>query len=259
VRAVILAAGRGGRLQDVTGALPKCLARIGAMTLLERQLASLRGAGLSDVTVVGGYAIDDVRRVCGTRATIVNNARFASTNSLYSLWLVRELLTDGFVVLNCDVLFHPQLLADLLTARYPDALLMAPRGATAYSDEEMKVVVRGGCVVDIAKTIRPEDADGENVGIAKFSAAGAAALTEVLDRLVIDGGRKAWLPAAFAVFCRERRLHAIETRGFPWIEIDFPDDYWHACGHVLPAIEADEPSHVRRHAGAASGRVLHHV
>jgi hypothetical protein len=34
-------------------------------------------------------------------------------------------------------------------------------------------------------------------------------------------------------------LHAIETRGYPWIEIDFPEDYWLACNEVLPAIEAD--------------------
>jgi len=259
VKAVILAAGRGGRLQPVTGNQPKCLARVGTQTLLERQLASLRMHGISDITVVGGYQIDDVRRACGTKATVANNARFASTNSLYSLWLVRDLLTEGFVVMNCDVLFHPQLLDDLLSARHEDALLISPRGDALYSDEEMKVVVRAGCVVDIAKTIAPEDADGENVGIAKFGAAGAAALIEALELLVVDGGRKAWLPAAFALLCRQRRLHAIDTRGFPWIEIDFPDDYWQACARVLPAIEADEPSHRRRHAGAASGRVLHHV
>lgn len=255
MRGVILAAGRGGRLQDVTGPLPKCLARIGTATLLERQLAALRMQGISEIVVVGGYAVDEVRRVCGQRATIVNNARFASTNSLYSLWLSRELLVDGFVVMNCDVLFHPQLLADLLSARYEDALLMAPRGDAGYGDEEMKVVVRGGCVVEIAKTIAPEQADGENVGIAKFGVAGAAALIEILDRLVVEDGRKAWLPAAFAVFCQQRRLHAIETRGFPWIEIDFPDDYWRACAQVLPAIDADQPT-PRRH---ASGRVFHHV
>ena len=75
-----------------------------------------------------GYRSADVRRVCGASVGIVENARFASTNSLYSLWLARDLLAEGFVVLNCDVLFHQQLLADLLTARYEDALLVGARG-----------------------------------------------------------------------------------------------------------------------------------
>ena len=125
MRAVILAAGRGGRLRDVTGTAPKCLARIGAATLIERQIEALRRAGVNDITVVAGHRLDQVRRVCGAGVHIVHNARFAATNSLYSLWLARDLLGDGFIVLNCDVLFHQQLLDDLLTARYPDALLVA--------------------------------------------------------------------------------------------------------------------------------------
>jgi choline kinase len=260
VKAIILAAGRGGRLADVTGPLPKCLARIGAMTLLERQIVALRDHGITDIIVVGGHGLAEVRRTCGPRVTIVHNARFASTNSLYSLWLARDVLADGFVVMNCDVLFHPQLLTDLLTARYEDALLMDARGDRAYTEEEMKIRTRAGCVLDIAKTIESDEADGENVGIAKFGAAGAALLLEEAGRLVaLPGGARAWLPAAFAAFSRRRPLFVVETRGFPWIEIDFPDDYWRACAHVLPAVDADaQPAH-RRAAGSAPGRTLHHV
>jgi L-glutamine-phosphate cytidylyltransferase len=243
----------------VTGTLPKCLARIGSATLLEHQITALRDAGVNDITVVAGYGNASVRRVCGARIGIVQNARYASTNSLYSLWLARDLLTDGFVVLNCDVLFHPQLLADLLTARYEDALLMAARGDATYSDEEMKVRVRAGQVIDLAKTIASADADGENVGIAKFGAAGARVLVDEMGQLVAGGAVRAWLPEAFAAFCRRRPLHAIETRGFPWIEIDFPEDYWQACAHVLPAIELDATASHRRPVAVASGRTLHHV
>ncbi len=238
-RGVILAAGRGGRLAGVTGSLPKCLARLGAWTILERQIHALRECGVRAITVVTGYQAAEVRRVSGSGIDFVHNERYASTNSLCSLWLARAALADGFIVLNCDVLFHRQLLVDLLTARYEDALLMAARNEeTAYSDEEMKVCVRGGRVVDIAKTIAPEQADGENIGIAKFGASGAALLIEEMTRLIGEGESRAWLPAAFAAFCRRRPLHVIESRGFPWIEIDFPEDYWRACTDVLPAVDA---------------------
>ena len=70
-----------------------------------------------------------MREHCGPGITYVENTEFATTNSLYSLWLARALLSDGCVVLNCDVLFHPQLLADLLTARHDAALLLAYRAA----------------------------------------------------------------------------------------------------------------------------------
>jgi choline kinase len=264
MRAIVLAAGRGRRLRGVTGALPKCLARIGAGTLLERQVSTLRACGIEAVTVVAGYRASDVRRVCGPGVGMVHNSRFDSTNSLYSLWLARHLLADGFVVLNSDVLFSRQLLEDLLTARYDDAVLVAARGAVEYGDEEMKVQIRGGRIAAISKDIDPADADGENIGVGKFGRSGAAVLVEEMNRLVAGGAVRDWLPAAFAAFCRRLPLWAIESRGFPWIEIDFPEDYWRACGEILPAIEElDNPrSHapiVARGTTTLSGRTLHHV
>jgi choline kinase len=247
MKGVILAAGRGGRLAGVTGPRPKCLARLGSRTLLERQIDALRACGIADIAVITGYRAAEVRRTCGAGIEFVHNARHASTNSLYSLWLARTLLPGGFIVLNCDVLFHPQLLVDLLTARYDDALLLAARDEdTPYSDEEMKVRVRGGRVVAISKTMAPEEADGENVGIAKFGPAGAAVLVEELSRLVAGGAVRAWLPEAFAAFSGRRPLRVVESRGYPWIEIDFPEDYWRACTEILPAIDALESAGVAR-------------
>jgi L-glutamine-phosphate cytidylyltransferase len=172
--------------------------------------------------------------------TFVDNDIFAQTNSLYSLWLTRSLLTDGFIVMNCDVLVHPQLVIDLLGARHEDALLIAYRDdETTYGDEEMKVRVRCGRVVDISKSMNPDDADGENLGIVKFGAAGARLLIEEMDALVSAGDHKAWVPRAFKEFAQRRPLHAIGTRGLPWTEIDFPEDYRRAVEVVLPQIESD--------------------
>jgi choline kinase len=166
---------------------------------------------------------------------------------LYSLWLARTLLVHGFVVMNCDVVVHPQILRDLLSARYEDALLVAYREpGTAFGAEEMKVRVCCGRVTAISKTMAVEDADGENVGIAKFGAAGARLLVDEMDALVAAGECRAWAPRAFEAFARRRPLHAIGTRGYPWTEIDFPEDYRRAVDEVLPAIDTDLASTQRR-------------
>jgi choline kinase len=242
VTAVILTAGRGGRLRAVVGDQPKCLARVGGCTILERQMRALRASGISRIIVVTGYAAPVVRRACGPGVHFVHNPIYASTNSLYSLWLARDRLTQGFVVLNCDVVFHRQILADLLSARYEDALAMsAVSDDERYGDEEMKLRVRRGRVVDIAKTIRPGDADGENIGIAKFGPTGAAHLVDELDRMVAGGRVTEWLPAAFRRFCRQRPLRAVDHRGFAWIEVDSPADYRRACTQIAPALD-DAPA-----------------
>jgi choline kinase len=259
VRAIILAAGRGGRLRGVIGDRPKCLARIGDRTLLEHQVEALLAAGISRITVVGGYGIQLVQRSCARPVEFVLNARYASTNSLYSLWLARDLLVDGFLVLNCDVLFHPQMLDDLLSSRFDDALLVASRGdAPSYGDEEMKVCIRRGLVSAISKTLPEQDSDAENVGIARFGPAGALALVGHMNRIVAGGEVREWLPRAFAEFAAARPLHAVDSRGYPWIEIDFPEDYWRACSDVLPAIDADLRRE-RESAAAGTGRTLRHV
>jgi len=249
MRGVILAAGKGTRLNGTLGDKPKCLLRIGGMTLIERQIESLREAGIDDIVVVVGCGADRVRRECGLSATYVENARFAQTNSLYSLWLARHLLLDGFVVMNCDVLFHPRMLKDLLTARYADGLLVGyQEDGEPFGEEEMKVKVRRGLVVDISKTMPSDEADGENVGMVKFGPEGAHILADVLDERITNGGVRDWAPRAFDQFAKLRPLHAIGTRGYPWTEIDFPADYEHAVRDVLPAIEGAQPRLVRSEA-----------
>lgn len=239
MKGIILAAGRGARLNGTNSDMPKCLVTVGGETMLSRNIRMLRGAGVSEVVVVVGCAAETVRRSISD-VTFVDNPIFAQTNSLYSLWLARTHLAGGFVVMNCDVLVHPQILLDLLSAHYDDALLLAYRDdGQEYGDEEMKVRVRRGRVVDISKSLEPEDADGENLGIVKFGAEGAGVLVQELDALVEAGEHKAWVPRAFGQFAARRPLHAIGTRGLPWIEIDFPEDYRRAVEVVLPQIERD--------------------
>ena len=127
------------------------------------------------------------------------------------------------MVLNCDVLFHPVLLHDLLTSRHENALLLAYREADQppFGDEEMKVQVRCGRVREMSKQMNPDDADGENLGIVKFVQR-AAELVTIMDRLVAAGNLREWAPRAFREFAQARPLHAIGTRGFPWMRSTSP-------------------------------------
>jgi len=236
MRGVILAAGSGTRFN---GALhPKCLAMFDERTLINIQLSALRSCGITDITVVVGFAADAVRLACGPHVRFIENTRFRDTNSLYSLWLARPVLEEGFVVMNCDVLFHPAMLADLLTARHDNALLIAypEMNAPEMGDEEMKVQVRRGRVVDIDKHLHQQQTDGENVGIVKFSAEGARTLIAQMDDLVRSNHLRAWAPRAFKAFAGDHALYAVGTRGLPWTEIDTPEDYRYAVEHVYPAI-----------------------
>ena len=237
MKAIILAAGKGTRL-DGAAVKPKCLVEIGGSTLLHRQIDTLRSLDVKKIVVVIGFGGDSIRQECGEEISFVENIQFAETSSLYSLWLAREHLTDGFVVLNSDVLFHPQMLADLIESDRDDALLISDTDPSPLGDEEMKVKVKEELVVDISKDIDPLEADGENVGIVKFSPSGAKLLLDYMNTIIESGAVKDWAPRAFREFARRHPLHALSTRGLPWIEIDFPEDYQRAINEIFPKIES---------------------
>jgi L-glutamine-phosphate cytidylyltransferase len=241
MKAIILAAGKGTRL-DGAAVKPKCLVEIGGSTLLHRQIETLRSLEIDKIVVVVGFGADSIFEECDSEIEFVENSDFAMTSSLYSLWLAREHLTGGFVVLNCDVLFHPQLLADLLGSSHPDALLLSDTEIAPLGDEEMKVKVKDQLVVDISKAMDPSEADGENVGVVKFSANGAQLLVEYMNKLIGAGAIKDWAPRAFREFAQHHPLYALSTRGLPWIEIDFPEDYQRAVKEIFPLIEGAKES-----------------
>jgi L-glutamine-phosphate cytidylyltransferase len=239
MRAIILAAGKGTRL-DGAAVKPKCLVQVGGATLLHRQIEALHTANINQIVVVVGFGADSIREECGSAVEFVENNDFATTSSLYSLWLASKHLSDGFVVLNSDVLFHPQMLANLLDSSIDDALLISKteHQASPLGDEEMKVKLKDGLVIDISKEMNPLEADGENVGIVKFSAAGAKVLVGYMNMLIANGGGKDWAPRAFREFAQNHPLLALSTDGLPWIEIDFQEDYHRAVSEVYPRIES---------------------
>ena len=245
MKAIILAAGKGTRLNGVE-LKPKCLFEVGGETLLARQIATLRELQVDDIVIVLGFEAERIRSLYEHTASFVTNTRFDETSSMYSLWLAREHLLDGFVVLNCDVLFHPQLLTRLLSSPFKDALLidLVDKDNNHLGDEEMKVKLSNGLVIDIRKDMDPAEADGENVGIVKFSADGARRLIEEMDALISRGQLKDWAPRAFREFATRFPLHAISTEDYPWIEIDFPEDYRRATEEVFPQIDAMADSRV---------------
>jgi choline kinase len=244
MNAIILAAGKGTRLNGVE-LKPKCLFEVGGRTLLDRQLSALADPQIEKIVMVLGFEAERIQRHCPPNVSFVINSRFGDTSSLYSLWLAREYLSDGFVVLNCDVLFHPELLQRLLAAPFDAALLIDFVGKenNQLGDEEMKVKVSEGLITDIRKDMHPTQADGENVGMAMFKREAARRLVAEMDQLISSGDcDRDWAPRAFREYALRHSLHAISTNNYPWIEIDFPEDYRRAQEEILPRIEAMAPA-----------------
>lgn len=252
MRGLILAAGRGSRLGDYNGGTPKCLIEVARRRMIEHQLEALAECGAAPVAVVVGYAADEVREAVGIRAQYVHNLRWEQTNSMVSFWLAREWFTDSVVVMNCDVLFHPEILARLLKVK-GDAI--AYDSTSGQAPEHMKVRVQDGRLMDMSKDMPAAESAGENVGVLVFTAETAQAIAARAEALIAAGHEKSWLGQAVREVAKERHIHAVDIAGMPWGEIDSAYDLEHVRHNVWPRI-AKSRSSIRRFARVATVPVL---
>jgi choline kinase len=242
-QAVILAAGLGARLGPAAEKIPKCLMKVGGKTLLRHHLDILRGLGIDEIIVVAGFGIEQVIAEVPEEVKVVNNEIFSQTNSLYSLWLARDLVAEGFMLINGDVLAATEIYREVVES---GGTVLAYDSGSIGEEEEMKVAFREGQLKGISKEMDAEEADGENVGILKFDSSGAQTLFSEVNQLIKEGGENFWAPAAVGAMASKVRVQGIDVKRHPWTEIDFPEDLENARGIVWPEIEASASARVAK-------------
>ena len=220
MKAIILAAGPGSRMLPHTQHRPKCLMKIGGHPILHYQLAALRHCGIHDICIVVGYLADRIKEHVTVPVTFIENGEYASTGSSYSLSLAREFMLDGFVYLNSDLVFHPDMLKALLTAAAPNAVIV-DRQVHLTSDMQ-KAEMNGDRIVRMGKHLAAETAAAEVVGPVKFGASGARRIVDFLDTLVASGDRNRWAYEVFGLLADELDFTGVDNPGCFWAEVDTP-------------------------------------
>lgn len=236
MRAVILASGTGGRLYPLTKDKPKGLLEIDGKTLLERHIQSLNNCGVSDIVIIVGCFADKIEQACGTGIKYVYNPFDNISNNLVSVWMARNEIKDGFILIYTDVLYDNQILQKLLTVG-GDISIVVDKKDTCV-EEDMKVKVEDGFVVEINKTMNISEAYGEYIGMAKLSKNGARRLIDTLEEIIREGDLSLWFASALQrLIDKGNRIQACLTENKPWIDIDFPEDLERARTEIYPQIQ----------------------
>ena len=177
MQAIILAAGMGKRLKDLTRDNTKCMVKVNGVTLIERLLRQLESHDLSRIVMVVGYEGKKLKDYIGTLSirtpvVFVDNPVYDRTNNIYSLALAKQYLMDEDTLLfESDIIFEDSIL---------DMLLQDPRETLAVVDK-YEAWMDGTCVKitdddDIeafvpGKKLRYDEVDAyyKTVNIYKFS------------------------------------------------------------------------------------------
>ncbi len=131
MQAIILAAGMGKRLKELTKENTKCMVKVNEISLIERTLTSLDKLGLNRIVIVDGYASDKLRLYISglkvnTKIEYINNPIYDKTNNIYSLWLAKDALTeDDSLLLESDIIFEDSVISGLCNDERKNLALVA--------------------------------------------------------------------------------------------------------------------------------------
>ena len=121
MQAVILAAGMGKRLKELTQNNTKCMVKVNNVTLIDRMLHQIEKYHLSRIVIVVGYEGQTLIDYIGTLdiktpIIFINNSIYDKTNNIYSLFLAKDwLLEEDTLIFESDLIFEDAVLESLLS------------------------------------------------------------------------------------------------------------------------------------------------
>jgi choline kinase len=222
---LILAAGLGTRLGDLSDKHNKVLLDLGGVTLLDNILNHFERSGITETWVTVGHDATTVRQAAGQRARCLLNPFFETYGILSSVWLARPIL-DGkpFVVTTGDHYFAlPRFRAFL--GDQPTASALADVEIKTCDDEDMKVFLnRRGELRTITKTFLEGPIVGEFTATVRFSDEGSSQFFDMLEKHVWQHGIQGYLADVLCTYHRKWDLTFHLSNDHRRVEVDFPYD-----------------------------------
>lgn len=130
MQAIILAAGMGKRLKELTSNATKCMVEVNGEMMIHKTLMHLEKLNLNKIVLVVGYEgqqLMDYVNSLGLKTPVeyVVNDVYDKTNNIYSLYLAKEyLLQDDTLLLESDLVYEEAVIRKLVDTPYPSLVLV---------------------------------------------------------------------------------------------------------------------------------------
>lgn len=252
MQAIILAAGMGKRLQDLTKDNTKCMVKVNGVPLIDRILGQLSKLDLKRVVIVVGYKGDGLMEHIGTRYDDVLNIEYVEnpiydrTNNIYSLALAKDkLMEDDTILLESDLIFDDKMFSLLLDNPDPNIALVAKYqtwmdGTMVRIDDECNIV---NFIPKKAFKYADVDYYYKTVNIYKFSKEFLIQkYIPFLEAYCSALGNNEYYEQVLRVICMldNSNLKALPITNEKWYEIDDIQDL-----NIAEAIFAEDEEHLK--------------
>lgn len=260
MQAIILAAGMGKRLGELTQNNTKCMVPVNGTPLIDRLLNQLKDFNLNRVVIVVGYEGQKLVDYIGNRydeslrIEYVFNPIYDKTNNIYSLALAKQQMEeDDTLLLESDLIFDTSMLDLIVNDPFPNLALVAKY--ETWMDGTMVRIDEDNNIVNFVPkaAFRYEDVDKyyKTVNIYKFSKEfSKTKYVPFLDAYSTAVGNNEYYENVLRIisFLNNKDLKAIPISSEKWYEIDDKQDL-----DIAEALFAEEKDILRKYYGRFGG------
>jgi len=178
-KSIIIAAGLGSRLGELTKETPKCMLKLNGKSILQRQIDAFAHNGIKDVSIIRGHFKDKIN-LKGIK--YYENNDYKNNNILNSLFYAENEINGNVIVSYSDIIFSPKIVERLLESTADISIVVDVDWRGNYRDrkshpiEEAENVIfdANHSVTDIGKIMTNRgDVHGEFIGMMKLTPKGA--------------------------------------------------------------------------------------
>lgn len=226
MRALIIAAGNGTRMQPVTRGRNKSLMPLLGLKIIERVILGAKEAGVSEFVIVTGYKGSIFQKKVGDGShwgvsiRFVQNDNWQKANGISVLCAKDYFKKENFVLLMSDHVFDPKTLKRILRLKLKEkeCVLAVDKNSESALDvsDTTKVVMKGKMIKAINKLLTDYNAFDTGMFIC------SPYIFDVLARTVANG--KNSLSDGMRVLAAEGRLRAFDIKGKFWADCDTYSD-----------------------------------
>ena len=260
MQAIILAAGMGKRLGELTKDNTKCMVEVNGVRLIDRTLNQLSRLELTRVVIVVGYEGQKLIDYIGDRYSdrlkieYVENPVYDKTNNIYSLALAKEQLQeDDTILIESDLIFDDNMFSLIIDNPYPNLALVAKY--ETWMDGTMVRISEDNDILNFVPkaAFRYEDVDKyyKTVNIYKFSKEfSRTKYVPFLTAYTTAVGNNEYYENVLSIitFLNKKELKALPIGNEKWYEIDDKQDL-----DIAEALFADEKDILRKYYGRFGG------